>query len=67
MKCKLHPKYKAIRKPKNCQQCWSIYMNKHPNEKFPNLISGKEMSLNDWRKAGADAADNLIKNYLPWE
>lgn len=25
-KCKKHPKYKAIRKPRcNCKDCWDIY------------------------------------------
>ena len=69
-KCKLHPRYKGIRKPKirggdclmNGCECWSIYMNNYPDKKYPNFISGVPMSLNDWRDAGKKAAENLIKN-----
>ena len=68
-RCKLHPKYKGVRKPKrhlgemislNCQ-CWSIYMNNHPDEKFPDFISGVPRSLNDWRRMGKESAENLLK------
>jgi len=34
MKCKEHPRYKAIRKPKvKCKDCWKYYREKHPPEK----------------------------------
>ena len=67
--CKLHPKYKGIRKPQanrgdslsNGCECWGIYMNNHADEKFPNFISGVPMSLNDWRKAGKESAERLMK------
>lgn len=68
MKCKLHPTYKGIRRPRikpnlamnsNCE-CWFIYMNAHSDKKYPNLISGKMMSLNDWRIAGREASKNLV-------
>lgn len=30
MKCRKHPKYKAIRKPTcNCVTCWKMYAEKH--------------------------------------
>ena len=38
-------------------------MNNHADEKFPNFISGVPMSLNDWRKAGKEAAERLIKAF----
>jgi hypothetical protein len=67
--CKLHPKYKGVRKPRakrdlkllgKCD-CWSIYFNKHPNEKFPDFISGVPRSLNDWRRMGKESAERLMK------
>ena len=68
MKCKLHPKYKAVRKPghrnidllRECR-CWEMYWKAHPDEKVPNFLTGKPMSLNDWGKAGRDAAAHLVK------
>jgi len=30
MKCKVHPRYKAIRQPTSkCPTCWKIFLNKH--------------------------------------
>jgi hypothetical protein len=67
--CKLHPKYKGVRKPrgreidmlsKGCE-CWSIYLNNHADEKFPDFISGVPRSLNDWRRMGKESAENLVK------
>jgi hypothetical protein len=71
MKCKLHPTYKAIRKPRisksfeNIQDCncWKMYLEKHADEKFPNFISGKMMSHNDWANAAKEAAQNLMKHF----
>jgi len=70
-KCKIHPKYQGVEKPKinagwaleNGCECHAIYLNKHPDEKFPNFIGGQMMSLNDWREAGRKASQNLIKNF----
>lgn len=38
VKCRVHPKYKAIRKPVatkkhsgGCAECWGIYNEKHPH------------------------------------
>ena len=67
--CKLHPKYKGVRKPRknrgdslaNGCECWGIYMNTHADEKFPNFISGVPHSLNDWRRMGKESAENLLK------
>lgn len=28
--CEWHPNYKAIRKPKSCQDCWKAYDKLHP-------------------------------------
>jgi hypothetical protein len=28
IKCKKHPKYKGIKPPKDCPDCWKIYQNK---------------------------------------
>jgi len=34
LKCKKHPKYKAIRRPRvACGVCWDMYDRKHKNEK----------------------------------
>lgn len=34
MKCKKHPKYKAVYKPRTgCWECWDLYREKHPEEK----------------------------------
>jgi len=34
LKCKKHPQYKAIRKPRMaCQTCWDVWEMKHKNEK----------------------------------
>ena len=68
-KCNLHPRYKGVRKPRKKRDlkllgkchCWSIYFNKHPDEKFPDFISGVPRSLNDWCKAGKESADHLMK------
>jgi len=67
-RCKLHPKYKGIRKPTKRHvkdlgicQCWSIYMNNHADEKFPDFISGVPRSLNDWREMGKESAEHLLK------
>jgi len=67
--CKLHPRYKGIRKPKanrgdslaNGCECWGIYMNNHADEKFPDFISGVPRSLNDWRRMGKESAEHLMK------
>lgn len=42
MKCKKHPQYKAIRKPRvDCPECWAMYREKHkhypPMESWPEL------------------------------
>ena len=30
-RCKKHPQYKAIKRPNvNCDDCWNIYINSHP-------------------------------------
>jgi hypothetical protein len=67
MKCDLHPKYKGINKPTSPMagslrcNCWQIYYENHADEKHPNFITGKMMSLNDWRAAARESAKNLIK------
>ncbi len=34
LKCKKHPNYKAIRKPRiACQTCWDVWEMKHKNDK----------------------------------
>ena len=68
-KCKLHPKYKGVRKPRanrgdvlsNRCECWAVYLNKHADEKFPDFISGVPRSLNDWRRMGRESAEHLMK------
>lgn len=44
LKCRRHPKYRAIRKPKLCLECWDVY----------TVISGiRELSKRykiEWRK-----------------
>lgn len=67
MKCQVHPKYKGLREPRIALTmhnltfctCWRIYLKKHPNKKYPNFITGKPMSYNDWGKAGAEAGKKL--------
>jgi hypothetical protein len=38
-----------------------MYWKAHPDKKVPNFLTGKPMSLNDWGKAGRDAAAHLVK------
>ena len=35
MKCKKHPKYKAVRKPRvECERCWEMYEANHKRDKY---------------------------------
>ena len=66
-KCQIHPRYIGVKRPKStavgctCQEVYD-FMNK----KTPNFIGGQMMSVNDWGRAGARAARNLMK-ILPLE
>lgn len=43
MKCKKHPRYKGVKRPKICPDCWAIWKVKHPKGgvKWSESISGK--------------------------
>lgn len=52
--CKLHPGYKAIRKPKTgkltgktCEACWTIYREKHPAFHMAEVVKNIRLTIFD--------------------
>lgn len=67
MKCKKHPKYKAVRKPRcNCVTCWRMYAEKHELSPMAKKALQRSENYEDLSFADQWAEDKRL-GILDWD
>ena len=71
MKCKIHPKYKGLRKPRvksnskniiSCS-CWGVYYDRNSQSMISNPLTGQKnwITHEEWIKRGHEAGKRLAR------